>query len=110
LVQVFTERFARELGKEIAAIPKETMKTLQEYDWFGNVRELENVVERAVILCQGPVLELADKLENQTVSLSSGLRTLEALENQREQRGGCNPGPPPQHIESQDAEARHPPP
>jgi len=83
LVQVFTERYARELGKEITAIPKETMKALQDYDWPGNVRELENVIERAVILCQGPVLQLADKLENPTVSLSSGLRTLEEMEREQ---------------------------
>jgi len=39
------------------------MKTLQDYPWPGNVRELESVIERAVILCPGPVLQLADKLE-----------------------------------------------
>ena len=39
------------------------MKTLQDYPWPGNVRELESIIERAVILCQGPVLHLADKLE-----------------------------------------------
>jgi formate hydrogenlyase transcriptional activator len=39
------------------------MKTLQDYPWPGNVRELESVLERAVILCPGPVLQLADKLE-----------------------------------------------
>jgi PAS domain S-box-containing protein len=83
LVQVFTERYARELGKEIAAIPKETMKALQDYDWPGNVRELENVIERSVILGSGPVLQLADKLESQTVPPPSGLRTLE--ETEREQ-------------------------
>ena len=83
LVQVFTERYARELGKEIAAIPKETMKALQDYNWPGNVRELENLIERAVILCPGPVLQLADKLENPTASPSAGLRTLE--ETEREQ-------------------------
>jgi formate hydrogenlyase transcriptional activator len=83
LVQVFTERYSRELGKEIAAIPKETMKELQDYNWPGNVRELENVIERAVILCQGPVLELADKLENLAVSPSFPLRTLEEMEREQ---------------------------
>jgi formate hydrogenlyase transcriptional activator len=83
LVQVFTERFAREHGKDIAAIPKETMKALQDYDWPGNVRELENVIERAVILCSGPVLELTDKLQNPAVLPSSNLRTLEATEREQ---------------------------
>jgi transcriptional regulator with GAF, ATPase, and Fis domain len=83
LVQVFTERYARDHGKDIAAIPKETMKALQDYDWPGNVRELENVIERAVILCQGSVLQLADKLENPTVSPSSDLKTLEEMEREQ---------------------------
>ena len=39
------------------------MKALQDYPWPGNVRELESIIERAVILCPGPVLQLADKLE-----------------------------------------------
>jgi PAS domain S-box-containing protein len=80
LVQVFTERYAREHAKEIAAIPKETMNALKNYDWPGNVRELENVIERAVILCQSPVLQLADKLEDRSVSPASGLKTLEEME------------------------------
>jgi len=83
LVQAFTERYSRQLRKEITAIPKETMKALQDYDWPGNVRELENVIERAVILCQGPVLQLAEKLENPIISSSFPLRTLE--ETEREQ-------------------------
>jgi transcriptional regulator with GAF, ATPase, and Fis domain len=80
LVQVFTERFAREIGKEITAIPKETMKALQDYDWPGNVRELENVIERSVILCSGPVLQLADKLQSSALSQTTGLRTMEETE------------------------------
>jgi PAS domain S-box-containing protein len=63
MVQAFVERYSRKLGKQIMSIQKETMKTLQDYPWPGNVRELESVIERAVILCPGPVLQLADKLE-----------------------------------------------
>jgi DNA-binding NtrC family response regulator len=51
------------LGKQITTISKETMQMLQDYPWPGNVRELESIIERAVILCTGPVLQLADKLE-----------------------------------------------
>jgi len=83
LVKAFTERFAKELGKQFTSIHKETMKTLQDYNWPGNIRELQNVIERAVILCPGPVLYLADKLEDLTCSSSPGLRTLE--ETEREQ-------------------------
>ena len=56
------------------------MKALQDYPWPGNVRELESVLERAVILCPGPVLQLADKLEISSLPLSSTVRTLEEME------------------------------
>ena len=63
LAQAFIERYARKLGKQITSVQKKTMKTLQDYPWPGNVRELESIIERAVILCPGPVLQLADKLD-----------------------------------------------
>jgi len=80
LVQAFIERYARKLGKRITSIQKETMKALQDYPWPGNVRELESVLERAVILCPGPVLQLADKLEISSLPLSPAVRTLEEME------------------------------
>ena len=80
LVQAFTERYARKLGKQITSIQKETMKALQDYPWPGNIRELESIIERAVILCPGPVLHLADKLEISSPPLSSTMRTLEETE------------------------------
>ena len=80
LVQAFIERYARKLGKQVTSIHKETMKALQDYPWPGNVRELESVLERAVILCPGPVLQLADKLETSSLPLSSAVRTLEETE------------------------------
>jgi formate hydrogenlyase transcriptional activator len=80
LVQAFIERYSRKLGKQITSIPKETMKALQDYPWPGNVRELESIIERAVILCPGPVLQLADKLEISSAPLSSAVRTLEEME------------------------------
>jgi len=80
LVQAFTERYARKLGKEITSIQKETMKDLQDYPWPGNVRELESIIERAVILCPGSVLHLADKLEISSPPHSSVVRNLEETE------------------------------
>ncbi len=80
LVQTFVERYSKNLGKKITTISKETMKTLQDYPWPGNVRELESIIERAVILCPGPVLHLADKLDLSSSAVSSTVRTLEETE------------------------------
>lgn len=56
------ERYSKKMGKKITSIDKNTIESLQEYPWPGNVRELESIIERAVILCPGPVLHLADNL------------------------------------------------
>jgi transcriptional regulator with GAF, ATPase, and Fis domain len=80
LVQAFIEQYSKKLGKRITSIQKETMKVLQDYPWPGNVRELESIIERAIILCPGPMLQLADKLEISSPPLSSTLRTLEETE------------------------------
>lgn len=49
LVQAFVQRFNKKLGKQIDTIPQKTMEALQQYPWPGNIRELQNVIERAVI-------------------------------------------------------------
>ena len=56
LVRHFVQQFSRQIGKTIDAIPAETMSALARYPWPGNIRELQNVIERAVILTAGPVL------------------------------------------------------
>ena len=58
LVMFFLSRFARKLGKKIEAVPQGIMDLLTAYDWPGNIRELQNLIERAVVLSQGPVLRL----------------------------------------------------
>src|SRR2546421_9549453 len=58
LVIFFLSRFSRNLGKQISAVAPETMEHLSAYEWPGNLRELQNVIERAVVLCEGPVLEI----------------------------------------------------
>ncbi len=58
LVRHFVQQLSRRLGKVIDAIPAETMAALTRYPWPGNIRELQNVIERAVILTAGPVLSV----------------------------------------------------
>jgi formate hydrogenlyase transcriptional activator len=53
LVEYLVERYAKRAGKRLSHINKKTLNILQAYDWPGNIRELQNVVERAVILCDG---------------------------------------------------------
>ena len=53
LVEYFIERYAKKAGKKIRNIRKQTSELFQAYDWPGNIRELQNVIERAVVLCDG---------------------------------------------------------
>jgi formate hydrogenlyase transcriptional activator len=59
LVQHFVQQAARRMRKTIDAIQSETVEVLIRYRWPGNIRELANVIERAVILSPGPVLRLS---------------------------------------------------
>lgn len=58
LVQFLVARFAARVGVRIESIGKATMERLERYSWPGNIRELENVLERAIILANGPTLEI----------------------------------------------------
>jgi formate hydrogenlyase transcriptional activator len=53
LVEYFIERFGKKAGKKFGTIDKKSLKLLKAYAWPGNIRELQNVIERAVILCEG---------------------------------------------------------
>jgi formate hydrogenlyase transcriptional activator len=53
LVEYFIERYARKVGKRIGHVSNETLDLFKNYDWPGNIRELQNVIERGVILCDG---------------------------------------------------------
>jgi formate hydrogenlyase transcriptional activator len=59
LVNYFTQKFARRMNKRIEMISTETISALCRYHWPGNIRELENFVERAVIVSEGPNLDVA---------------------------------------------------
>ena len=58
LAKYFIERFASSFGKKIRNIDRKTLELLQAYDWPGNIRELQNVIERAVILCNRETLSI----------------------------------------------------
>jgi len=57
LVKYFVSKYALTMNKSVTSIPAKVMKALQEYSWPGNIRELQNFIERAVILSTGPTLE-----------------------------------------------------
>src|SRR5262245_9175682 len=59
LVQHFTQKYARRMGKQIDMIPESTIKKLQRWSWPGNVRELENLIERSVILSCNRMLSVS---------------------------------------------------
>jgi formate hydrogenlyase transcriptional activator len=93
LVRHFVRMFARRMNKQIETIPTETMNAFLAWDWPGNIRELENFIERSVILSQGSVLNSPLAELRHTHSLTGSDRTLANLERQhiirvlRETRG-----------------------
>ena len=58
LVRHFVQQFGRRMGKTIDSVPADTMSALVQYHWPGNIRELQNIIERAVIVTQGSVLKV----------------------------------------------------
>jgi formate hydrogenlyase transcriptional activator len=81
LVAHFVETFGRRMRKQIDHVPQETMFALCSYDWPGNIRELQNRVERAVILSKGGVLPNPLRIpEVQDVTFFSSPTTLKEVE------------------------------
>jgi formate hydrogenlyase transcriptional activator len=62
LVHFFLGKFARKFGKEIRGVTQKAMESLTQYLWPGNIRELQNVIERAVVLATGPIVTIDDSL------------------------------------------------
>jgi formate hydrogenlyase transcriptional activator len=62
LVRSFVQRFAQRSGKRVEGIAPSSLALLMAYDWPGNIRELENVIERGVVLSKGPLLNLDSRL------------------------------------------------
>jgi len=70
LIDLFVKKYAADNGKDIKQLSSEAMDTLIKYDYPGNVRELENIIERAVVLCRGDVITRDDL----PITLASGIR------------------------------------
>lgn len=73
LASFFLTKFSKKLGKEFAGFSRETMERLLNYQWPGNIRELQNIVERAVVISNSPEVRIDDSVLGST---------------------NCSPGPP----------------
>jgi formate hydrogenlyase transcriptional activator len=82
LANHFAQKFAFKMGKEIGAIEKEALNSLLDYEYPGNVRELENLIERAVILSSDGILrvEFLERANESKTPDSANTRTLEDFE------------------------------
>jgi PAS domain S-box-containing protein len=80
LVSHFIQKYATKYGKTITMVPEQTMQTLTQYSWPGNIRELQHLIERAVILTSGPVLEIGDWFVEPGHAALTPVATLEEVE------------------------------
>jgi len=75
LVRHFVQQFSRRNNRAIDTIPSETMEALVRYQWPGNIRELQNVIERAVIVSRGSVLKVPTADLKPLVTVGDAART-----------------------------------
>jgi len=88
LVEYFTDRYASKAGKKIMSIDKRTLDLFTRYHWPGNIRELQNVIERGVILCDGDTFSIDESwlqldLSQPTEPSGNGLARLGAEEERK---------------------------
>ncbi|MDY0350287.1 MAG: sigma 54-interacting transcriptional regulator [Desulfobulbaceae bacterium] len=82
LVNHFVNRFAHKQGKKINTVPRPVMEALRKYPWPGNIRELENVIERAVINTTGTSLRLPEGLREVRNGMNNEFKTLRDMERE----------------------------
>jgi formate hydrogenlyase transcriptional activator len=83
LVRHFVEKYAQRMNKRIETIPEEAMTALCRYTWPGNIRELQNFIERAVILTPDSVLKIQmDQLQDSIPAAGTTANTLEDFERE----------------------------
>jgi formate hydrogenlyase transcriptional activator len=80
----FVRKYSQRMNKSIVHIPEETVQTLTRYHWPGNIRELQNVMERAVILTQGDTLNLPQEKLERAPAITPPNRSLTLREAERE--------------------------
>jgi formate hydrogenlyase transcriptional activator len=91
-VAFYVSRFSKRLGKKIDGVSRESMEKLMNYPWPGNIRELQNVIERAVILSVDPTLRLDRDL--MTVAASTkGVETPEKYVSEQQPADFKSPNP-----------------
>jgi len=87
LVEYFVQRYATKAGKNIRSIDKMTLDLLQSYEWPGNIRELQNVIERSVILSPGEVFSVDESwLSNEPSRPASRVKELALFKGEVEHR------------------------
>ncbi len=83
LIRHFAQKYSRRMNKRIETIPAEAMEALTHYHWPGNIRELENLIERAVILSTGSTLRVSlSDLKTAPGHARSSVKTLESVERE----------------------------
>ena len=113
LAMFFLSRFSRSLGKPIRTVAAETIARLSAYEWPGNIRELQNVIERAVVLGEGSVLEIDRDLVPVTPAtghISEPVRVSGALETtpaKEVAEGAAHRAAPDDIVPLEEMERRH---
>ncbi|WP_299229101.1 sigma-54 dependent transcriptional regulator [Sulfurihydrogenibium sp.] len=78
LVKKFIDKFSKVNNKNVYDIDNDALEILMNYDWPGNVRQLENIIERAVVLCQGEIItanHLPDRIKSNSQKISENIRS-----------------------------------
>jgi formate hydrogenlyase transcriptional activator len=105
IVMFFLERFSKRAGKKVAGVSQRTMKSLMSYSWPGNVREIQNVIERGVVLTRGSVLDLGPDFQPLDASTANAIPSVPSSDVMWAHAGDTGSSPIPLSLE--ELERRH---